>query len=71
MPYEIVMVDPELAKSVCIGRAITDNSDYLVDMYIERWKPYPVRQNDEIHDGGGLVGGFITKGVPGKAEAKV
>ena len=33
MPYEIVMVDPELAKqtNVCVGRGITDNSDYLVD----------------------------------------
>jgi len=29
MPYEIVMVDPELAKqtNVCVGRDITDNSD--------------------------------------------
>ena len=62
MPYEIVMVDPELAKltNACVGRSITDNSDYLVDAYIERWKPYPVKQTDEIHDYTGIVGGFIT-----------
>ena len=62
MPYEIVMVDPELAKqtNVCIGRGITDNSDYLVDEYIERWKTYPLKPNDEIHLNGDLVGGFIT-----------
>ena len=62
MPYEIVMVDPDLAKqtNACVGRSITDNSDYLVDMYIERWKPYPVKQTDEIHNGCSIVGGFIT-----------
>ena len=62
MPYEIVMVDPELAKqtNTCVGRSITDNSDYLVDMYIERWKPYPVKQTDEIHNGCSIVGAFIT-----------
>jgi hypothetical protein len=60
MPYEIVMVDPNLAKHVCVGRGITDNSDYLVDTYIEKWKPYPIRSNDEIHLNGDLVGGFIT-----------
>ena len=62
MPYEIVMVDPELAKqtNVCVGRGITDNSDYLVDAYIERWKTYPLKPNDEIHLNGNLVGGFIT-----------
>ena len=60
MPYEIVMVDPELAQHVCVGRGITDNSEYLVEMYIEKWKPYPIRSNDEIHNNGHLVGGFIT-----------
>ena len=60
MPYEIVMVDPDLAQHVCVGRGITDNSEYLVEMYIEKWKPYPIRSNDEIHNNGHLVGGFIT-----------
>jgi hypothetical protein len=62
MPYEIVMVDPDLAKQTnsCVGRSITDNSDYLVDAYIERWKPYPVKQTDEIHNGCSIVGAFIT-----------
>ena len=60
MPYEIVMVDPDLAQHVCVGRGITDNSEYLVEMYIEKWKPYPIRSNDEIHNNGDLVGGFIT-----------
>ena len=60
MPYEIVMVDPDLAQHVCVGRGITDNSEYLVEMYIEKWKPYPIRREDEIHSNGDLVGGFIT-----------
>jgi len=60
MPYEIVMVDPDLAQHVCVGRGITDNSEYLVEMYIEKWKPYPIRREDEIYSDGDLVGGFIT-----------
>ena len=43
MPYEIVMVDPDLAKqtNACVGRSITDNSDYLVDTYIEKVEALP------------------------------
>ena len=61
MPYEILMVDPQLAKqtNVCVGRGITDNSEYLVDTYIERYKTYPITPNDEIHLNGSLVGGWI------------
>tara|TARA_R110001599_G_scaffold293687_1_gene497564 strand:+ start:247 stop:1851 length:1605 start_codon:yes stop_codon:yes gene_type:complete len=53
------MVDPDLAQHVCVGRGITDNSEYLVNTYVEKWKPYPIRSNDEIHNNGHLVGGFI------------
>jgi len=55
------MVDPELAKqtNVCVGREITESSDYLVDTYIERWKTYSIIPNDEIHLNGDLVGGWI------------
>jgi len=60
MPYEIVMVDPDLAQHVCVGRGITDNSEYLVNTYVEKWKPYPIRREDEIYSDGDLVGGFIT-----------
>ena len=59
MPYEIVMVDPDLAQHVCVGRGITDNSEYLVNTYVEKWKPYPIRREDEIYSDGDLVGGFI------------